>query len=525
MNLSQRCSAPALLLGLASYVAACGTTPTGGIEVEVGDDAGSGSSDSAGADAIDAVTDLPAPTDTDPTGELTPGPDTSDTDADPIPPWPPACDGASVRSLSDRPRWNEPAIVGFTPDDGQIWLVHHGNWEGSVVRVRDGASLGQPTGDGLVSFDANWSRAAWLRMESRSELLVRDVGSDRELLRIDVGNSLDGSRASVAMHPDGTQVAWTNCSTPADDRGELRVARAVIGADREPVEIVIPVEAAVCYSYNDRTLLRWIDDALWIVPGLGGAAWVLRPDRALEGPHTLVQGPTDPDTGLDPEVVDLIVEPGARSILVAASTGEVRRWRLPGPTRGELVATTSVGTLNTFTFAPQVRVAPVAVSPDGRYLAWASAPNTVIVGSADGRESARFDIEIEPDEFGGPPESDRIATIAFSHDGDRLAVAHTGGIEIIGCPAPATGSLPTSITATIEGRARVGQPVTLRATIGGAGPWTHLSATAEGYPLPTRLFDSTAIWTPTAAGSIAVELVASDTGGEIRETLIVDVAP
>jgi WD40 repeat protein len=183
-----------------------------------------------------------------------------------------------------------------------------------------------------------------------------------------------------------------------------------------------------------------------------------------------------------------------------------------------------VGTLNTFTVAPQVRVAPVAVSPDGRYLAWASAPNTVIVGSADGREPARFDIEIEPDEFGGPPGTERISGLAFSRDGSALAVSHSSGVAALGCFATLAGRPPEIVAVEVSEALRVGEPATLHWTTDG-GPFTTVDIRIGPISVPSRALENSITWYPPVAGASQIELTAANSIGATSVVREVDVAP
>ncbi len=529
---------------------ACGTEPVDagawGDAAVAAADAGLDSAlvDAAAPDARGSADAVPA--DAGPIPDAGPAPDASSVpDAVPavdaaadvrVPPdpiaaeWPAACDLVEQWRVDTRPIWNDPAVFGYSANDGLLWATHHGQWPAAVVRARDGALLTGETNEQIIAVDPSWRHYAG--RDAEGNVFVADFLGDAVRARFPNERGR-GDAGAATFSPDGALAASVGCELQSDGTGVIRVTVQALREAEGRLVFERTIEDMACISYSDRPILEFTDDnELIVVTPDSTDAWIVSVDGALRGPFDLV---LDLDTGTDPSeewsslvpnIIELHAVSGGRRVVTSATDGIARVWELPDLRPVRDLGPVTVGVLNQMTYAPPIQVAPLAVSDDGQLVAFASGPREVTVANIEGEALAVFPVEILADEWGASGEYDVLGRLAFSHDARSLAVLHSGGVASFGCVG--AGPAPTGrATVRLDGATStvVGAEVEFVATHAGTSNVHVHEFVLDGEVVQAGVLARSWLWTPTEPGEFEVRVRVDDGADEAEASLRVQVLP
>ncbi len=500
-----RCSRghASLLVALLGAAPACGTAP-----------ASADASPEADADANDAELDVPGDVSADARDA---GSDVRDAGSDVGPdvaPDPTFCGPEPRWLVTHAQQWNDPAHFGFTPNDGLVWLTHHGQWPQHVVRARDGVALmaapdALGLGRGFTSVDIGWTRAALVTAEGALRLFDPVSGEDRGELE-DAGVAWPAPE--VVLSRDGRYAAAATCVR--DDEGDSdRAQQLVTLYDAATLErlrtLAIEVDELTCFGGDDHPLVRIGQDGTIVaVPPGSGEAWVLDAAGERRGPFRLAK-PIELAGRMGADVVELLLEPDGAGVISTGTDGRVRHWSYPDFVELDALGRVEAGVINQLTFAPKRAVAPIAMSRDGSLLARAVGRESIEVTTRRGEPVTLLEADFGPNPWGGPSDSDLLVAIAFSYDGRTVAALHANGVALWGCETGPAAGLPIRVAPELDGPARAEEAVGLVADFTPTAP-TFVAFGAGTWALDAGIALREATWIPPVADEVEVRVIVDD---------------
>ncbi len=331
-----------------------------------------------------------------------------------------ACDAQLKWVAQDYRWWLDPAEFAFSPNDGLLLRADEMQGMGIMFSAHDGEIMSPSVGrtDG---FDGSWDRA--VRFENHGPLEIVSTVSGRVLSRFE--NPLELHYwAGAALRQDGMAAAAVSCTY--DEEGSTKLH--LFGPDLQLTD-TIEIAASNCIQYGNGPDVMF-DEAGRVVIGLALQGTINVYDETTgELRSKSVHTPSDNEWGNREALLTTELIPGTNRVITTGLDGRLVITDLDDLTE---VDAWEVGhaMVNEMTYAPPHAVSPVAVSPDGKLIAFVDKDLQVIV--TDGSES----ISLELPEVEVEWEADRTyapALLAFSNSGNELAVGTEYGAAMFGC--------------------------------------------------------------------------------------------
>ncbi len=202
---------------------------------------------------------------------------------------------------------------------------------------------------------------------------------------------------------------------------------------------------AACTSWDGGVVpMAFANDGSVALFAAGGELWAF--DLEADSKTRLMTVPAD--EGTPGEVIAIASRPGHDAFAVSTSEGLIHLISKSGaPLREPLES--SVTLANRWTFAPPILISPVAFSPDGAHLAFASSADVATVIAFDSGDKV-LDVKAQPrrDSFIPADIPSFPVAFAFTPDGRGLVSDFIDGTSLTRCvdaPTPSLGELGVEI--------------------------------------------------------------------------------